>query len=180
MSSALVESRPRRRWSLVLPAATLGIVFVLPLATLLMTAFLMGWRFQPIETASMAPHYPAGSLAVVVPIDPAEVRPGMPIVFVDPMEPTRLVAHRAIRQVDSEPPAWRTQGDANRDIDPLPVRAAAIQGRVAWAIPGLGEVVMAVRGGPAVILLVVMPLSILALTELRDVWRRGRSARAAA
>jgi len=156
----------------VLPAAAVGIAVMLPLATLLVTAFLMGWRFQPIETGSMAPRYPAGSLAVVLPVDPAEVRPGSVIVFADPMDQSRLVAHRALHQLPGEPPAWQTRGDANPVEDPLPVLARAIQGRVAWAIPGLGTAVMAIRGGPALVLLVGLPLSLLLLTELRG--RRGR------
>lgn len=165
----------RRRWSLVLPAATLAVVGLLPLATLLVTAFLMGWRFQPIETGSMAPRYPAGSLAVVLPIDPAEVQPGSTIVFADPLDPSRLVAHRALQRLPGDPPSWRTRGDANPSEDALPVPARSIQGRVAWSIPGLGAVVTATRGAPAVLLLVVTPLTILVVTELRGRRRGGRA-----
>jgi signal peptidase len=171
--------RGRRRWSLVLPVATLAIVGLLPLATLLVTAFLMGWRFQPIETGSMAPRYPAGSLAVVLPMDPADVKPGSTIVFTDPMDPSRLVAHRALTRLPGDPPSWRTRGDANPSDDPLPVPVRSIQGRVAWAIPGLGSVVTWLRGGPAVVLLVVLPLSVLAITEVQS-WRRRRVDGAAA
>lgn len=158
----------------MLPAAALAIVVLLPLATLLMTAFLMGWRFQPIETGSMAPRYPAGSLAVVLPIDPSEVEPGSTIVFTDPMDPRRLVAHRALHRLPGDPPMWRTRGDANPAEDPMPVPARSIQGRVAWAIPGLGSVVTTLRGWPAIVLLVLAPLSILFATEARG-WRRARS-----
>ena len=164
--------RPRR-WGVVLPLAALAIAVLLPLAILLGTAFLMGWRFQPIESGSMEPRYPAGSLAVVEPIDPAAVEPGTTIVFVDPLDPARLVAHRAIRQLPGSPPAWQTKGDANTEPDPLPVHPRAIYGRLAWTIPGLGSVVTSVRGGPAVVLLVGLPLLLLIATEVRERRRRG-------
>jgi hypothetical protein len=45
-------------------------------------------------------------------------------------------------------------------------------GRVAWSIPGLGSVVTAVRGGPAVVLLVRVPLTLLLITELFDIRRK--------
>jgi hypothetical protein len=39
-----------------------------------------------IETGSMGPRYPAGSLAIVEPFDPADVRPGMTVVFENPLQ----------------------------------------------------------------------------------------------
>ena len=59
-------------------------------------------------------------------------------------------------------------GDANVDVDSLPVRASMVRGRVAWSIPGLGSVVTTVRGGPAVVLLVGVPLTLLVATEAFD------------
>jgi signal peptidase len=162
----LVERQPRR--GVILPVAVVGLALLLPLAILLGVGFLLGWRFQPIETASMAPRYPAGSLAVVVPVDPAEVQPGMTIVFEDPVYRDRLVAHRVVRKLPGDVVAWETKGDANGEIDPLPVHAAGIRGRVGWTIPGLGTAITALRGEPAVLLLVVLPLTLLAWGEFVD------------
>lgn len=168
-----------RRPGLWLPVAALAIAVLLPLAVLLGSAFLMGMRFQPLESGSMEPRFPVGSLAVVQPIDAAEVEPGMTIVFTDPVDGSRLIAHRAVKQLPGDPPAWQTKGDANVDIDPLPVHASTVRGRVAWSIAGLGSVVTAVRGGPAVVLLVGVPLSLLVVTEAVDLRRRrGRAAAA--
>ena len=166
-----------RRSGAWLPLAALAIAILLPLAVLLGSAFLLGVRFQPLESGSMAPVYPMGSLAVVQPIDAAAVGPGMTIVFVDPFDPGRLVAHRAIKPLPGDPPPWQTKGDANTEPDAAPIQAGAIRGRVAWAIPGLGSVVSALRGAPAVVLLVVLPLALLVMTELRD-RRRGSQSRA--
>jgi signal peptidase len=164
-----------RRRGVVLPVAVVALAVLLPVAILLATGFVLGWRFQPIETSSMEPRYPAGSLAVVVPIDPAEVEPGMTIAFDDPLSRDRVVAHRVVRQLPGDSLAWETKGDANAESDPLPVHATAVRGRVAWTIPGLGSLVTALRGPQAVLLLVILPLVVLAWTELAE--RRRRAAK---
>ena len=149
---------------------------MVPLVMLTGAAFLFGWRFQPIETGSMAPRFPVGSLAVVEPLDPADVEAGSVIVFVDQHDRSRLVAHRAIERVDVDPPAWRTQGDANASVDAFPVPSRDIVGRVRWVIPGVGAIVTAVRGPLAVFLLVGLPLAVLVVLELLGLRRRPRDA----
>lgn len=161
-----------RRRGVMLPVAALAIAVLLPLAVLVGTAFLMGWKFQVIETGSMAPRYPAGSLAVIEPLDAADVRPGMTVVFEDPLDRRRLVAHRIVKRLPGGSPVWATKGDANAESDPAPVHAAAIQGRVRWAIPGLGRVVSALHGAWAVALLVGAPLALLLFTEIVAARRR--------
>jgi signal peptidase I len=156
----------RRVSTFALPAGVVAIALLLPVAILLGTAFLFGWRFQPIETGSMAPGLPVGGLAVVQPVDPADVQPGSVIVFQDPLDASRLVAHRVTQELPTNPPTWRTKGDANADADPAPIQASAIRGRIAWVIPGVGGVVGALRGLPAVLLLVVLPLTALVASEV--------------
>lgn len=172
-----MQATERRRPGLVLPFAALGVALVLPLAVLLGTAFLFGWRFQPVETNSMAPAYPAGALAVVQPIDAAEISPGMAIVFADPNNGARLIAHRVVKQLATDPPAFQTKGDANGTPDPLPVAAASVRGKVAWGIPGLGGLVTSLHGAPAVVLLVGLPITILVVTEVRDRRRKATTGR---
>jgi len=166
-----MQTETRRR-GLIAPVAALAVALLLPVAILLGTAFLFGWRFQPVETGSMTPGYPVGSLAVVQPVDVGEIEPGMVIVFTDPQDSARLIAHRVMKQLSGEPPAFQTKGDANAAPDPFPVAVSAVRGRVTWAVAGLGSVVTAVRGVPAVLLLVVLPLAILGVTEVRDRRRR--------
>ena len=164
-----------RRPGLWLPVAALALAVLLPLAVLLGSAFLMGMRFQPLESGSMAPRYPMGSLAVVAPIDAGEVEAGMTIVFTDPLDPSRLIAHRAVKQLPGDPPVWQTKGDANAEVDPHAVQAGTIRGRIAWSIAGLGGVVTVVRGGQAVVLFVGVPLALLVVTEVLDLRRKRGS-----
>ena len=173
-ASATVESRRRR--GALLPFAAVGIALLLPLAVLLVTVVLMGWQLQVIATGSMAPRFPAGSLAVIEPLDPADVRAGMTIVFSDPGTPGRLVAHRAIKRLPGDGPLWQTKGDANTTVDPFPVPASSVHGRVRWAVPGLGRVASLLTGpiGPGV--LVGGPITALVVTEVAAARRRRREA----
>ncbi|HEX5014310.1 MAG TPA: signal peptidase I [Candidatus Limnocylindrales bacterium] len=150
----------------VSPLGVLVFAVMVPLVMMTVAAFLFGWRFQPVESGSMAPRFPVGSLAVVEPVDPADVEAGTVIVFIDPSDRSRLIAHRAVKQLDTDPPAWQTQGDANAGVDAFPVASRDIVGRVRWVIPGLGAIVTAVRGPQAVLLLVGLPLAVLVLLEL--------------
>jgi signal peptidase len=157
----------------MLPAATAGILLLLPLAILFVTVLLLGWQLQVIETASMAPRYPAGSLAVVDPLDPSEVRAGMTIVFEDPQVRGRLEAHRVVKRLPAEFPIWQTKGDANAEADPFPVPASSIRGRVRWAIPFLGRAASHVRSAAGAIVLVGAPFAALIVTEIRRSRRRN-------
>jgi signal peptidase len=151
----------------------LGIAILVPLAVLMSTVLLLGWQLQVIETASMEPRVPAGSLAVVQPIDVADVRPGMVIVFEDPARRGRLVAHRAVKPLpDDGAPVWETKGDANRTADPYPVHAPAISGRVRWSIPRLGDLVSTLDRPATPVILIGLPLALLGATELMSVRRR--------
>jgi signal peptidase I len=174
---ARVTARQRR--GLAVSVAALAVAVLLPLAVLLGTAFSMGWKFQPIETGSMAPRYPAGSLAIIEPLEAADVRPGMTIVFEDPFVRGRLVAHRVVKRLPGRSPVWQTKGDSNTESDPAPVHSTAIKGRVRWAVPGLGRVVSALDGRWAVALLVGVPIAILLLSEITAVGRRRTKARRA-
>lgn len=170
-----MEAKQRR--GLILPVAALAVAALLPLAAFLGTAFVKGWKFQPIETGSMAPRYPAGSLAIIEPVEPAEVRPGMTVVFEDPLVRGRLVAHRVVKRLPGRSPVWATKGDANAENDPAPVHATALHGRVRWAIPGVGRVASGLHGTSAVALLVGVPLVLLLVTEIAAIRRRRLRAR---
>src|SRR5262245_35314850 len=140
----------------------------------MITVLLLGWQLQVIETGSMEPRIAAGSLAVVEPIDAADVRAGMVIVFDDPAERGRLVAHRAVARLPGRRPIWQTQGDANARPDAYPVHAPAIQGRVRWTIPRVGSIAAALHTPITAVLLVGVPLLLLVVTELVALRRRRR------
>lgn len=172
--AAATGSLRRRRW-LLLPVAALSLVVVVPVAALVVGCWLAGWTLQPVQTASMEPAFPAGSLLVVEPIDASEVEVGMAVVFEDPVSPGRLVAHRISSRQPGEALTFRTRGDANQTDDPFPINASAVRGQVRWRIVGLGTVVSALQWPTNAIVLIGLPAAVLAATEWRG-WRRRRAA----
>lgn len=92
-----------------------------------------------VRSGSMAPALPVGSLAVVLPVEPEDVRVGDVVTVLPyPDDPT-AVTHRVVavahRQDGSR--VFTTRGDANDAADD-PVAGHQIRGRLAYAAPGLG------------------------------------------
>src|SRR5258706_5467541 len=107
-----------RRWGLIVPIGVLGLVLLAPIAALLATTWVLGWRLQVVETSSMRPLYPSGTLVAVEPIDAAPVDVRMAIVFRGSARPDRLVAHRPVDRLPGQRTMWRANCDANLAVDP--------------------------------------------------------------
>jgi signal peptidase I len=82
------------------------IAVVLPVTILLVSAWLLGWQLQVVQSGSMAPPYSVGSLLVVQPIDASDVEVGMAIVFEDPQTEGLFITHRVV-------------GRSIRDLSPI-------------------------------------------------------------
>jgi signal peptidase I len=152
------------------PGAALGVLVVvvlLPLATFLAATWLLGWQLMSVLTGSMQPTYPVGSLLVIGQIDGSDVEPGMAVVFEDPREPGRLVAHRVVSVADGATLSFVTQGDANASRDPSPVPARMIRGRVLWSVTHLGTAMEWLQWPRSFLVLVLLPLGLLGVAELR-------------
>lgn len=126
-------------------------------ALLLVGLRIVGGQLDIVETGSMAPAVPEGSLAVSMPVEPADVARGDIITFVGPTD--SLVMHRVVDVFENQGlHRYRTQGDANRTPDPGLLREADIERRVAWSASGLGWLARAVQPPIGVIVLVGLPL----------------------
>jgi len=157
-----------RRGRLSAALAILSLVVMLPLAAFLVSVWLLGWQLQSVQSGSMAPTYPVGSLLVIAPMNASEVEVGMPIVFEDPEIAGRLVTHRVIERAPGTALAFVTQGDANASRDPFPVPARNVRGQVLWHVTGLGSVMDYLQWPRSFLLLVVLPVGLLLLSELRS------------
>ena len=161
------------RW-LSWPLGALAIVVVLPLAMLFVAAWVSGWRVQTVETGSMEPTVPAGSAIIVEPIDASDVRVGMPIAFRDESRDGRMVTHRVIEVLDRPAGvAFRTQGDANDNPDAPLVSGRAVEGRMRWHVPYLGQAVGWLDWPWSFAALVAAPLAVLLVSEIVTWQRRG-------
>jgi signal peptidase len=146
---------------------------LLPLATFLVIVWLAGGQLQHVESGSMSPTYPVGSLLVTSQADPADVEVGTPIVFVDPREPGRLVTHRVVAFAPGSDLAFITRGDANATDDPVPVPARLVRGRVLWHVTLLGTVLEWLQWPRSFVLLVLVPAALLGAAEWRSRRRIG-------
>ena len=107
------------------------------------------YRLATVLSGSMAPGMPVGSVAVLVPVDPADVGVGDVITYQSPID-RRVVTHRVVEVVEPGPnPVLRTKGDANASADPW---AARLAGGPAWrrvaVIPYAGMLIRTLRSAP--------------------------------
>jgi signal peptidase len=157
------------------PLAALTYLIVVPLAALFVASWLAGWRLQVVESGSMTPGIPVGSLVVAAPIDPAEIEVGNVVVFDDP-EADRQVTHRVVTVLDQEGGLYfETKGDANRRPDRAPVPAGNVRGVMRWHIPLLGRGLHSLAWPRGFIVLVAVPLTALLANEIIGRRRRART-----
>ncbi len=105
---------------------------------------IMGYQTYSIETGSMAPTIPEGSMVYVKRItDSSDYRVGDVVTFSSD-DGQGSFTHRIVK-INEEQRTFETQGDANesRDISPTPFEFAV--GRVQFAIPYIGYVASFLR-----------------------------------
>ncbi|TCK24263.1 signal peptidase [Pseudonocardia endophytica] len=127
----------------------------------------VGGSALTIESPSMSPTFPVGTLVVIRPRPIDGIRIGDVVSFTD-RDPatgaTRTVTHRVIG-VDPGP-LFRTKGDANPSPDRTPVQATQVRGVEWYAIPFVGEWGSKVRSGPGLLLTAGAALLVVALMLL--------------
>jgi len=163
-------------WQAAALAATVALL--LPLATFLVAVWLLGWQLQHVESGSMSPTYPVGSLLVTGDVAASEVHVGMPIVFEDPREPGRLITHRVVALAPGGELAFVTRGDANTTNDAVPVSVRLVRGRVLWHVTVLGAVLDWLQWPRSFLVFVLLPAVLLIGLQLRGSGlgrRRGRA-----
>ncbi|SNR64651.1 signal peptidase, endoplasmic reticulum-type [Haloechinothrix alba] len=104
-----------------------------------------GGKSVIVQTGSMEPALPAGSLAVTRERPVAEIAENDIVTFT--ANGDLLVTHRVVAVEHGAGGAELvTKGDANEDPDPEPVQAADVHGVLWYQIPWLGTVLEAVSG----------------------------------
>jgi signal peptidase len=124
----------------------LGLVLLLA-ALVILVPKLAGGVPLTVLSGSMEPNLPVGSLAVVMPVEPEDVRVGDIVTYLpNPDDPT-AITHR-VTAVDHHPDGTRSfvmQGDANSTPDDL-VADYQVRATVWYAVPWLGHLNTAVNG----------------------------------
>jgi signal peptidase len=152
----------------------LGLVLCLVLFAVLIPSVLSG-SLAIVRSSSMEPAMRAGALAVMLPIDPENVKVGDIIAFDPPWDPDVIVSHRVMAVHRDGQLLFDTKGDATEETDPYYVPAANVHGKVLFSIPYLGYAasyaVRYVRTRLGLIFLVCIPAAILIGSAIRDVNR---------
>jgi signal peptidase len=151
--------------------ATLAAVLVLlAVIVVFLGPRLSGWNLRVILSGSMEPALPVGSLVLVEPKAPEEVKVGDILTFRSPSDADQQVTHRVV-EIRGEGSAlhFETKGDANEALDRYPVPAGEVVGTVRWHVPQLGYLVERVGTGRGFILLVLIPGVIIICGEVWNI-----------
>lgn len=136
-----------------------------------------GYGVMRTLTGSMEPAIPVHSLVVVQEVDPAELQVDDIITFraTEGALEGALNTHR-ITQVDtsSGSPVFHTKGDANAVEDADTVAAANVVGRVVWVSAGLGVIVSLLTNPLLFFPLIVVPLAVLLVLEIRKMVKSAK------
>ncbi len=118
---------------------------MLSLFTWTVLPYLAGWSPSVVLTGSMLPAIAPGDIVVTGKLDPAALKAGHVIRFVDPSRPERSLLHRIVRINDDG--TFVTRGDANGSEDSTAVPAANITGMARLRVPLVGLPVVWLRQG---------------------------------
>ncbi|QSZ66836.1 signal peptidase I [Methanofollis aquaemaris] len=137
----------------------------------ILLAAMGGWRVDTVLSGSMEPAIHVGGVVVTRPAAASEIGEGEVITY---REGGHLTTHRVVEVIPGPPRAFVTKGDANEDPDPSPVAAKEVVGVVFLHLPFLGYVSHFIRSPPGFVLLIVVPASLLLLTEAVSLLRQVR------
>jgi len=136
---------------LLLVAALALLIIVLPAAT--------GGQALTVLTNSMAPGLPPGTLIVIRPTAPQDVRMGDVLTYQIRSGSPEVVTHRVIERTTNTETGeleFVTQGDNNAVPDDEPVREVQVRGTLWYSLPWLGYVNTALAGDARAILVPVV------------------------
>lgn len=152
-------------YALALMAFTLGTFLAL-----LHFNLLPGYEIRIVQSGSMEPVLPVGSVVLIQPAERYSV--GDIITFGDSTPGSLPTTHRIIddRIVAGEL-AYVTQGDANEEPDIEPVRESAVRGKVLFAIPYLGFLLDFARQPLGFALLIGVPALLITIEELSSLYQ---------
>jgi signal peptidase I len=169
----------RRLGQVAADIATLIVIMAIVVVLILgLGPIVLPFQDAAVLSGSMAPTIQTGSLVILQPVAPDQLRVGDVITFNPPSRPDLLITHRIIAiENTSQGPEFTTRGDANVAADPW--RLLLPKGwRVIYTIPVLGYLVSYAQTGFARFLLLALPgfgLFVVSLRTMLSVTRKPNS-----
>jgi signal peptidase len=125
-----------------------------------------------VQSGSMEPAIQTGSVVFVEDVPAERVEEGDVITFSD--DGGNLITHRVIEKHAADSSVrFVTKGDANENPDHEPVYRDDLVGVVAFSIPLIGYVVAFGNTTLGYVALVLVPVVLLILNELWELWKAG-------
>jgi len=184
MERRIKSVKTRRKSIIVAALRVLGnAVFYLLLLTMAVLLFFLfqsrlaggapqifGHQVYIVYGGSMSPTFEAGSVVIVQPVDPADIKVGDIITFGE--EGSVYTTHRVTQVHDSGSNlSFTTRGDANEVEDPGVVAADEVRGRVVAAVPYLGYLLDFVRSKNGLLFLIIIPGLVIIVLEVIKIFR---------
>lgn len=148
------------------------------------TPSVAGIRMYIVLSGSMSPAFDTGSLVFVRPIKVEKIKDGDIITFKGAGQSEGITSHRVVSaNHTAEGLTFTTKGDANEIVDPIPIEAERVVGKIALAVPYLGYLMTFIRTKKGALIFILVPLVSLVLYELigfyisekkRKAWLEGR------
>lgn len=121
-----------------------------------------------VQTESMVPAIPKGSLVGIQSVANSNLAVGDAITFVNPNNSKQTITHRIVELPGGKHPgAFITKGDANPTTD-APIPVSKIVGKVQWHVPYAGKAIDLVRKPVGLLLLIYIPALVMIVGELRN------------
>jgi signal peptidase len=163
-----------RRFFRWLTNILLGLLVLLTVLFVLLPAVFTA-SLAVVYSGSMEPAMPTGAIAVMVPVDPADIRIGDIIAFDPTWDDSEVtISHRVIDIVKEPSLGFVTKGDANEDPDADVAPPDSIVARVIFNIPRLGYILgyaqRYTNSRLGFSLLIVLPTILLIGNAVRDVY----------
>lgn len=146
------------------------IALLLGLALLLtpLTQVFGGLELLAVMSGSMEPTIPVGGVVAIRPVSAADLKVGDAITFVNLSNPDVLVTHRIVSiELRDGQTMLTTKGDANDSVDALSAPASRAVGRVEFALPYLGYLMVWLGSPIAKIAIVALAVLGLVLTSVQ-------------
>lgn len=126
------------------------------------------WGVYEVESGSMQPAIPTGSLIITHRETPNHYYIGDVITFIGPLRERTIITHRITDQyIDSGIRILTTKGDANTNGDPWTISAGAIMGKVVVRIPYVGYLLHLGKTYVGFLSLAIVFFLVVVLAEIR-------------
>ncbi len=129
-----------------------------------------GYQMYIVMSGSMSPAVKTGSIVIVKPMDPEEIKLRDIITFRGEIEGENITTHRVVEIDNNAEISFKTKGDANEVEDPMPVSGNQLIGRVVYSIPHVGYAFYFARSRNGVIALLVILIAYISLELVKNLW----------